>query len=97
MGSRKVKKMSSGGNPGEAAQQKVEEENAKKEDIAKKTREELDAVPFTERVKKVIKKVTGKASGGRIKGYASGGMPKAKKGRRGDGICSRGRTKGRMV
>ena len=28
---------------------------------------------------------------------ATGGMPKAKKGRRGDGICSRGRTKGRMV
>lgn len=31
------------------------------------------------------------------KKMASGGMPKAKKGRRGDGICSRGRTKGRMV
>ena len=38
-----------------------------------------------------------KASGGKIKGYASGGMPKAKKGRRGDGICVKGRTKGRMV
>ena len=43
------------------------------------------------------KRATGKASGGKIKGYASGGMPKAKKGRRGDGICQRGRTKGRMV
>jgi hypothetical protein len=28
---------------------------------------------------------------------AKGGSVKAKKGRRGDGICSRGRTKGRMV
>jgi len=29
--------------------------------------------------------------------YAKGGSVKAKKGRRGDGICQRGRTKGRMV
>jgi len=43
------------------------------------------------------KKLKTKASGGNIKGYASGGMPKAKKGRRGDGICVKGRTKGRMV
>lgn len=32
-----------------------------------------------------------------VRGYKKGGSVKAKKGRRGDGICSRGRTKGRMV
>lgn len=43
------------------------------------------------------KKPKTKATGGKIKGYAPGGSVKAKKGRRGDGICQRGRTKGRMV
>ena len=38
-----------------------------------------------------------KASGGSVKKMSVGGVAKAKKGRRGDGICSRGRTKGRMV
>ena len=42
------------------------------------------------------KKKQGMACGGKVH-MATGGMPKAKKGRRGDGICSRGRTKGRMV
>ncbi len=37
------------------------------------------------------------ATGGSVKKMATGGVAKAKKGRRGDGICSRGRTKGRMV
>ena len=104
MGSRRVKKMSGGDlveedrkAMGEAARKKVEEQLAAEKKISEKTKAELDAVPLKDRIKKVIKKVTDKASGGKIKGYASGGMPKAKKGRRGDGICSRGRTKGRMV
>jgi len=32
-----------------------------------------------------------------VKGFKKGGSVKAKKGRRGDGICVKGKTKGRMV
>jgi len=121
MGGRKTKKMSGGGSAGAAAQQKVEKDLKTREKIRKDIREELDAVPFKDKVKKVINKVTGNAKGGKIKGYAGGGFPDLNKdgkvtrkdvlmgrgvkmakggsvkGRRGDGICSRGRTKGRMV
>ena len=87
----------------EEARKKVEEDLEKQEKIRKDIREELDAVPLKDRFKKVIKKVTGNAKGGVIKmscggmHKAKGGSVKAKKGRRGDGICQRGRTKGRMV
>ena len=88
----------------EEARKKVEERLEADKKRQEEIRAELDAVPLKDRIKKVIKKVTGNAKGGAIKmacggkvHMATGGMPKAKKGRRGDGICSRGRTKGRMV
>jgi hypothetical protein len=68
----------------------------KEEEMDKNTQEGYERA-------KGLRPDTKKAKGGVIKmacggmHKAKGGSVKAKKGRRGDGICQRGKTKGRMV
>jgi len=96
MGSRKVKKMATG------ALVDQDDPDYMSPEVEEKLRRKQREKEMDEKTQEAYERATGKklktkASGGNIKGYASGGMPKAKKGRRGDGICVKGRTKGRMV
>ena len=96
MGSRKVKKMATG------ALVDQDDPDYMSHEVEEKLRRKQREKEMDEKTQEAYERATGKklktkASGGNIKGYASGGMPKAKKGRRGDGICVKGRTKGRMV
>jgi len=95
---KRPKKMASGGQPKTTkAMKELEEYNTLKRETKgfqqKKPGTPYSELPMKEKLKRLMKK-DDKASGGSVKKMAKGGKVK---GRRGDGICSRGRTKGRMV
>ena len=95
---KRAKKMATGGQPKTTrAMQELEDYNTLRRETKDFQQEKpgtpYSELPMKEKLKRLMKK-DGKASGGSVKKMAVGGKVK---GRRGDGICSRGKTRGRMV